>query len=178
MKKTDLDKSITIRVERHDDHEKIAQVVRNAFAGAEHTDGTEWQLVSRLRYSEDYIPGLSLVAEINGLVVGHIMMTRLRIADKIGLALAPLSVAPEYQKNGIGGMLVEAAHAEAAKLGYHYSVVLGDDRYYSRFGYRQASEFGILPPFDVESRFFMAKKLSDSESFDNSVVKYAPEFMM
>ena len=132
--------------------------------------------MSRLRDTNAYIPELSLVAEIHGIIVGHIMMTRLQIGNANELALAPLSVMPEYQRKGIGSRLVKVAHAEAAKMRFGYSVVLGDDRYYSRFGYRQASEFGILPPFEVESRFFMAKKLSDAAPFNNCIVKYASEF--
>ncbi len=168
--------NLKIRTEQPSDYSEVSEIVRGAFESAEHSDGTEWQLVSKLRESGSYIPELALVAEINGTIVGHIMMTKLRIGNVVELALAPLSVAPEYQRQSIGSQLIDAVHAEAVRLGYHYSVVLGDDRYYSRFGYRPASDYGILPPFEIEPRFFMAKQLALSSAFYGSVVEYDPAF--
>ena len=91
------------------------------------------------------------------------------------MALAPLGVLPKYQKKGIGSKLIKEGHIIAKKLGYHYSVVLGSNEYYSKFGYIPAIEYGIKAPFDVQSENFMAIKLNDT-SEDVQGVEYAKEF--
>ena len=85
-------------------------------------------------------------------------------------------VLPKYQKKGIGSKLIKEGHIIAKKLGYHYSVVLGSNEYYSKFGYIPAIEYGIKAPFDVQSENFMAIKLNDTSEDVQGVVKYAKEF--
>lgn len=79
------------------------------------SDHSEQYLVERLRNSEAFIPELSIVAEINQKVAGHILLSRIKIVNNENkefesLALAPVSVLPEYQGKGIGGKLIETAH--------------------------------------------------------------------
>ena len=62
---------------------------------------------------------------MGGKIVGHIMFTKAMVGNKAVLALAPLSVLPEYQKKGIGAALIKEGHRIAGELGYGYSVVLG-----------------------------------------------------
>ena len=81
-------------------------MIKAAFDSAEHADGNEQDLVDALRKGDSYIPELSLVAEIDGKIVWHIMFTKLRIGNSTQLALAPLSVLPEYQKQGVGTALI------------------------------------------------------------------------
>lgn len=73
-------------------------VIKEAFTNAEHSDGNEHELVTKLRKSDSFISQLSLVAEINGKIVGHILFTKAIVGNNIVLVLAPLSVLPEYQK--------------------------------------------------------------------------------
>ena len=90
--------------------------------------------------------------------------------------MAPLSVLPEYQRKGIGTALVKEGHRIGKELGYSYSVVLGSEKYYPRFGYVPANQFGIRPPFDVAEKNFMAVKLNAAAPLLNGTLRYAREF--
>ena len=85
------------------------------------------------------------------------MLTKVEIVstDNIitSLSVAPLAVLPEFQRQGIGGMLIREAHKIAASLGYGSAVLLGHKDYYPRFGYQKAINFGIGFPFDVPHDF-------------------------
>lgn len=165
-----------IRNEKAEDHETVYSVVKRAFASAEHSDGNEQDLVSALRKGEVFIPELSLVAEADGKIVGHIMFTKAYVEDTVVLALAPLSVLPEYQRKGIGTALIKEGHRIAGKLGYGYSIVLGSEKYYPKAGYLPAGQYGIKPSFDVAEANFMAYKLNDDTADLHGVIKYAKEF--
>lgn len=167
---------IKIRQECKDDYNEVYDVVKSAFESAEHSDGDEQELVVRLRKSKNFIERLSLVAEVDGKIAGHIMFTKIDIAGTVQLALAPLAVLPEYQKKGIGTALIKEGHCIASQLGYDFSVVLGSENYYPKFGYKKASLYGIRAPFDVPDENFMAFKLNDKDMLLNGVVKYAEEF--
>ena len=117
-----------IRKEHPNESQAIATLVKKAFERAEHADGNEHELVEALRNSDAYLPALSLVAETEGLIAGHILFTRAFVGDTAVLALAPLSVLPAYQRQGIGAALIQEGHRIAKELGYGYSVVLGSER--------------------------------------------------
>lgn len=165
-----------IRREQPADYASVYHVVKNAFATAEHSDGNEQDLVNALRKSAAFIPELSLIAEENNKIIGHIMFTKLQIGNDIILALAPLSVVPEKQKQGVGAALIAEGHKKAKDLGYNYSVVLGSEKYYPKFGYLPAENFNIQPPFDVPKENFIALKLRDNAPKIAGIVKYAEEF--
>lgn len=168
--------AMTIRAERQADHDAVREVIRSAFATAGHSDGNEHDLVDALRQSGACVPELSLVCEIDGEIVGHIMFTKLHVDDHVALALAPLSVAPAWQRRGIGTALIREGHRIARELGYDYSVVLGSDEYYPRVGYVPAETLGILPCFDVPSENFMACRLREDAPAISGMVTYAREF--
>ena len=165
-----------IRQERSKDFPSVYALVKAAFESAEHADGNEQDLVNALRKSDSYIPELSLIAEVDGKIVGHIMFTKLKIGNQVQLALAPLSVMPEYQKRGVGTALIQEGHKRAKALGYGYSVVLGSEKYYPKSGYSPAEGFGINAPFDVPSENFMACVLNETGAEIHGTIKYAPEF--
>lgn len=167
---------MTVRTEHARDQKAVTALVKEAFEHAEHSGGHEHELVAALRSSSAFVPELSLVAEHDGEIVGHIMFTEIQIGDSTGLALAPLSVLPSYQNQGVGTALVHAGHEKAKRLGYGYSIVLGSDRYYSRFGYLPAKDFGIEPPFEAAPENFMAVRLNKNAPIASGVVKYAKEF--
>lgn len=167
---------LTIRQENKNDYEEVYNVIKTAFETAEHSDGNEQDLVVALRKSDNFIPELSLVAVMDNKIVGYILFTTIKIDKQEELALAPLGVLPEYQKKGIGSVLIQEGHKKARELGYHYSVVLGSDKYYPKFGYIPAKEYGIVAPFDVPDENFMAIKLNDADIEVRGIVQYAKEF--
>jgi predicted N-acetyltransferase YhbS len=167
---------MNIRKEKPKDYKAIYAVVRDAFGSAEHADGNEQDLVNALRKGKAYIPELSLVAEENEKIIGHIMFTKARVGENVVLVLAPLSVLPEYQRKGIGTALIKEGHRIAQELGYGYSVVLGSEKYYPGAGYVPADTLGILPPFDVPRENFMAYKIDENFQKVNGVIEYAKEF--
>ena len=155
---------------------KIYNVVKTAFETAEHSDGNEQDLVVALRNSDSFIPELSLVAIKDNKIVGYILFTKIKIGNNEELALAPLAVLPKYQKQGIGSKLIQQGHKIAKKLGYHYSIVLGSETYYPKFGYVPAIQYGIKAPFEVSNENFMAIKLNDTDIEIKGTVRYAKEF--
>jgi len=117
---------ILIRKERPEDHKAVEELIREAFVKEEHSDHREHILVHELRKMDSFIPDLSLVAVKDGRIIGHILMTPIHILDGLedhpSLALAPVSVNPAFQKEGVGGSLIRAAHTKAKMMG-HRSVI-------------------------------------------------------
>lgn len=170
--------AIRIRKAEQTDFKTIYSLVQEAFSRAEHSDGQEQELVRRLWESSDYLPDLSLLAEIHGEIVGYLLLSKIRIADSVELGLAPLAVRVDFQKMGVGSSLIEEAHRRAKQAGYHAIIVLGDDQYYSKFGYVSASEKGIFPPFDVPASYFMVYELINRSNDLGGIVQYPLEFEM
>jgi predicted N-acetyltransferase YhbS len=171
--------NLEIRQEQVADYEFTENVVKLAFANAEHSDKKEHELVSRIRKSSSFIPELSLVAtnKDNGSILGHILLSRIKISNTESLALAPVSVLPEYQNKGVGGLLITAALNAAKELGYNSVVVLGHPEYYPKFGFKKASRWGIKAPFEVPDEAFMAIELRDRAlSGISGVVEYPSVF--
>lgn len=141
-----------IRKEKVSDHQLVFELVKKAFKDVELSDHQEQFLVERLRRSIDFIPNLSLVAELEGRVVGHIILSRISIkGDQFfpALALAPVSVMPDHQRIGIGSALIKEAHVIARQEGHKIIVLVGHENYYPRFGYQLVSQYNITFPFPV-----------------------------
>ncbi len=176
--------NVNIRQETPNDYDATEQVVEQAFANAEFSDKKEHLLVSRIRNSEGFVPELSIVAtesETNKLV-GHILLSKIQIRKNDGktvesLALAPVSVLPEKQNKGIGGLLISEALRKAKELGYFSVIVLGHPEYYPKFGFKSASLWGIKAPFEVPDEAFMAIELKEHALKEAAgVVEYPSEF--
>jgi predicted N-acetyltransferase YhbS len=175
---------LKIRQEQVDDYDMTEKVVKSAFANAEYSDQKEHLLVSSIRKSNGFIPKLSIVAtdENNKKILGHILLSRIKIRrddnDLIeSLALAPLSVLPTYQNKGIGGLLITEALKKAKELGYNSVIVLGYPEYYPKFGFKQASIWGIKAPFEVPAEAFMAVELNENAlNHASGVVEYPSVF--
>ncbi len=166
---------MTIRPELAGDYEAIARVVEAAFGRAE-----EARLVERIRASEQYVPELSLVAEEDGELVGHVMFSYVTLIgddeERLVLELAPLAVTPERQNDGIGSSLVRAGLELADARGEPLVAVLGHPSYYPRFGFEPASEYGIEPPSPELAPAFMIARLSTHDESYRGRVVFSPAF--
>src|SRR5690625_2815053 len=161
-----------IRQERESDYELTEKVVKTAFASADQSDQNEHKLVSRIRQSDAFILELSLVAarKDNDEILGHILLSKVLIDNgnqkTESLALAPISVLPDYQNKGIGKSLIQKALAKAKELEFQSVVVLGHPEYYPKLGFRKSSLWQIKAPFEVPEEVLMALELQEG-SLDN-----------
>lgn len=174
---------IHIRQEKNTDFNDVHILIEKAYRNDEASDHREQFLVENLRKSENFIPELSLIAEYENKIVGHILLTRIKIINQLqeyeSLALAPVSVLPQYQNQGIGGLLIKTAHKIARELQFKSIVLLGHATYYPKFGYKKAKSFGIELPFDVPHEYCMAIELIENGLFKVSgTVKYPKEFYL
>ena len=167
---------MVIRQETEKDYDEVYAVVKAAFERAEHSDGNEQDLVAALRKGGAFVPELSLVAQKDGRIVGHILLTKGSVGSRDVLVLAPLSVLPENQSQGIGSALMEAGRQAAEALGYDYITVLGSEDYYPWAGYIPAEQLGIRAPFEVPPENFMALRLREDAGPVSGVLRYAAEF--
>jgi len=120
----------------------------------------EANLVDALR--EQARPLVSLVAEENGAILGHIMFSPVVLPGHPALrimGLAPMAVAPEHQRKGIGSALVRAGLEQCRQLGVGAVVVLGHPAYYPRFGFLPSARFGIGCEYDVPEEVFLIVEL-------------------
>ncbi|MFN8662328.1 MAG: N-acetyltransferase [Thermomicrobiales bacterium] len=139
-----------IRPESPADATAIHALTAAAFAGKPYSDGTEPYVIDALR--ADGALAISLVAEEQGEIVGHVAFSLVSIADEPGTwyGLGPVSVAPSRQRQGIGTALIETGLAQVRDLGADGCVLLGDPAYYGRFGFVSDS---ALRYRDVDPRY-------------------------
>ncbi|MFC7241098.1 GNAT family N-acetyltransferase [Catellatospora aurea] len=169
---------VLIRRETPADVDVIRSVTEAAF-GPLYAPGPapEPGLVDQLRADAGWLPELSLVAEVGGEVVGHVVCTRGRVGDTPALGLGPLSVRPDQQRSGVGSALMHAVLGAADALGEPLVVLLGDPGYYGRFGFRQAEQFGVLAPEAEWGVHFQARPLTGYDPAVRGVFTYAEPFL-
>lgn len=173
---------IILRQETPSDYPAVAEAIQSAYQDVGYSNHREQFMVERLRNSEAFIPQLSLVAEADQKIVGHILLTKIVIHTQNGsiasLALAPLSIVPEFQRQGVGSQLVLEAHRIAKELGYQSIVVLGHAKYYPRFGYEPLKKYGLELPFAVREENGMVVSLTENGlSGVTGKVEYPSEFL-
>jgi len=161
---------IQIREERLDDAAAVRDLNRRAFG-----QDLEGNIVDALRSNGAAL--LSLVATLNGQVVGHIMYSPASVCDVTGAALGPMAVLPEYQRQGIGSELVEAGNTKLKNSGCPFVILVGHADFYPRFGFKPASTHGIRCEWDVPDDVFMLLVLDESRMHGVSgLARYRPEF--
>ncbi|MGZ3610048.1 MAG: GNAT family N-acetyltransferase [Ktedonobacteraceae bacterium] len=127
---------ITIRHEQVTDYATIGELHGRAFGNR----AAEATIVALLRQRRAFDPELSLVAEIDGRVIGHALFSpyQIRLLGQTipAVNLSPIAVEPKYQGQGIGSQLILEGHRLAATRGYLVCFLLGHTSYYPRFGYK------------------------------------------
>ena len=164
-----------IRKETPDDIGAIRNLVYAAFKGHPHhepgAEPTEHSIIDRLREADEL--SLSLVAEQDDKVIGHIAFSPVRIngQDHNWLGLAPVAVSPDAQGKGIGSALISQALKQLKEQGIKGFVVLGEPEYYSRFGFSHHPELTLpgIPP-----EYFMV--LPNSSEIPKGEVTYSSAF--
>ena len=165
-----------IRSEKPEDLEAVRNVNIAAF-GREN----EANLVDSLRGSASTF---SLVAVQSDRIVGHIFFSPVVVEGKCSknlsiLGLAPVAVLPNYQRQGIGTLLIREGLKECGRSGFQAVVVLGHPHFYSRFGFIPASRKGLGCEYDVPDEAFMVLELESGALQDCSgTVKYRSEFSL
>jgi putative acetyltransferase len=161
---------IEIREERAVDIPAIREVHTRAFG-----QDQEGNIVDALRANSGVL--LSLVAVVDGRLVGHILYSPASLDRLTGAALGPMAVLPEYQRRGIGSTLIENGNRKIQQAGYPSIVVVGHPEYYPRFGFRPSSTHGISCEWDVPDSVFMVLLLDESRmSGVLGMARYRPEF--
>ena len=161
---------IEIRDERPADAVAVREVNDRAFG-----QDVEGRIVDALRSNAAVM--LSLVATLNGRVVGHILYTPIAVGETVGAALGPMAVLPDHQRLGIGGRLIEEGRARLEAQGCPFVIVLGHDTYYPRFGFVRASAHGIRCEWEVPDEAFMVQVLDAAKMADViGMARYRQEF--
>ena len=168
---------VWLRPEDEADRAGVRRVVEAAFGQPDEAD-----IVDRLRADGDLF--MSHLADRKGEVIAHIAFSPAQVLDAEGapreirgglLALAPMAVAPDYQRQLIGQGLLRSALLRLEHAGVGAVVVLGHPAYYPRFGFTPASAYGLRCPFDAPDEAFLLRTFGEHapESFQG-MLKYAP----
>jgi putative acetyltransferase len=169
-----------VRRERTEDERAIAAVHNDAFAAADGQGAAEARLVDLLRAVGALVRALSLVAQVDGEVgadiVGHVAVSRAELGGRPSLGLGPLGVLPRWQRRGVGSALMHAVLAAADALDAPEVVLLGDPRYYQRFGFRLAVPLGVEPPDPAWAAHFQIRTLSAWTGQQLGPFRYAAAF--
>ena len=152
-----------IRQETAGEFDEIYELVKAAFETAAVKDGDEQDYVNELRKSDRYIPELALVAVDQERLSGHMMLTETELISgdtrRRELLLSPLCVSLPYRNMGIGGSLIREGLRLAVEKGYSAVFLCGDPEYYMKFGFRKASDFGIINTEDPDQNHVLACEL-------------------
>ena len=165
---------LQIRAEKTPDSAAIRGLILAAFAPR----SNEADLVDALRRAGQ--AAVSLVAISDGQLAGHVLFSPVTLfpaqPNLRGLGLAPLAVRPEFQRQGIGSKLALRGLEVCRDAAFEYVVVLGDPRFYSRFGFRAARLFQLDNEYGVDEQF-MALELRPGALTDvPGLVQFRPEF--
>lgn len=158
------------------DHDAVLTLVGEAFTSADHDGQEEVQIVLDTWRLGAVIPGLELVAVEGRSVVGHVLGARGSPGSPGVLAVAPLCVSPNRQGQGVGSALMTDLIGRAELQHWPAVALLGEPRFYGRFGFEAADRFGVIyEPVGRASPFFQIRVLSTFQSSIRGVFRYCWE---
>ena len=137
------------------DDDVIDELIAAAFGGGE----AELDIVRAIRARGIALPGLELVAEDTGAVIGHVLLSQADLGGRSVPAVAPLSVRPNRQRNGVGSVLMAEVLTLADAQAWPLVALLGHPGYYPRFGFEPGRPLGVVYA-PVDSPAFMVRRLS------------------
>jgi predicted N-acetyltransferase YhbS len=173
---------LLLREEMPEDRNAILALTAEAFAVSPATglpaegEPVEVNVLRELFAATEYIPEFSLVAVLDGEVVGHVISTRGWAGGKELLGLGPISVTPRLQRKGIGSALMKETIERANAAGEVAIALLGSPGYYSRFGFVPAATLGVLPPEDEWGDYFQLLPLALWHGGVHGTFRYAEPF--
>lgn len=158
--------NLIIRNEEERDRSEVERITRDAFWNHNAPGCDEHYLVHIMRTHEDFIPQLDFVAELDGRIIGNVMYTKaLLIADdgteKRILSFGPLTVAPEFQRSGVGKALLERSFEKARSLGYDTVVIFGHPSNYIARGFKSCKKYNVCVGDGIYPTALLVKELCD-----------------
>ena len=143
-----MEKRIHIRNEQESDYAEVERITRRAFYNIYVPGCVEHYLVRVMRGHEDFIPELDFVIELDGRIIGNIMYTKSSLTDENGerkeiLTFGPVSIEPEYQRQGYGKLLMEHSFERAVQLGYDVIVIFGSPANYTARGFKSCKKYHV-----------------------------------
>ena len=173
-----------LRDETQADRAAILKLTAEAFAISPATglpvegEPVEVKVLHALFDAKEYLPGFSVVAVLDGEVVGHVISTRGWVGGHGLLGLGPLGVTPRHQRHGIGSALMKETIHRANAAGESGIALLGSPGYYSRFGFVPATSLGVLPPDDAWGDYFQLLPLALWPGGVHGTFRYAEPFAL
>ncbi len=164
--KTDIKSDIIIRNERADEYREVETVIRNAFWNVYVPGCSEHYLAHVMRGHRDFVKELDLVAEAEGRIVGNVMYTKSRLMDESGrekaiLTFGPVSVLPQFQRQGIGRAPLGYSFGKAVELGYDAIVIFGSPGNYVSRGFKSCKRFNVCLGNGVFPCAMLVKELKE-----------------
>ena len=159
------EKNITIRPETESDDRAVENLTREAFWNVYRPGCMEHYVLHCFRTDPAFVPELDLVMELNGTLIGHIMYARSEIACSDGRALpimtfGPISIAPEYKRQGYGKCLLDYSMEKAKEMGAGALAITGNILFYGKSGFVPAKSKGIRYADDPDASYLLIKELT------------------
>ena len=158
-----------IRLEKRTDYKEVEHLVREAFWNIYRPGCYEHLIIHNMRHDSSFIPQLDYIIEKDNKIIAQIAYSTNDVVvndEKIEtvVTLGPVCVHPDYQRRGYGSKIIEYTLEKAKEMDIPYVFTIGDEGFYNRFGFEEASKYGVqFNDVTGETPFFMIKVLNEDE---------------